>query len=241
VRVLQIGQLLVERVGLEFMTSSEIVPIAQKIDRLIKRIEDGDIKIPAFQRGYVWKQEQVIELLDSIRLDYPIGSILLWTSNERLQATRNIAGFPLPVKDDNYPVNYVLDDQQRLSSIYAVFSGHQSQDPNTQEYNPDTKIFDIYYNFEKESFITSEEATPITDKRSIVCLRNFLDTATFLDQILCLDTKYHQKAKELYSKFSNYEVPVVTIRSRSREDVGIIFERINNTGTKMSMVDIMVA
>jgi uncharacterized protein with ParB-like and HNH nuclease domain len=72
------------------MNSSEITPVSQKIDRLIKRVEDGDIKIPAFQRGYVWSQEQVIELLDSIRLDYPIGSILLWNSNERLQFTRNI-------------------------------------------------------------------------------------------------------------------------------------------------------
>lgn len=78
------------------MISSEITPVSQKIDRLIKRSEDGDIKIPVFQRGYVWNQEQVIDLLDSIRLDYPIGSSLLWNSNERLQSTRNIAGFPLP-------------------------------------------------------------------------------------------------------------------------------------------------
>lgn len=42
------------------MESSEITPVAQKIDRILKRIEDGDIKIPAFQRGYVWKQEQVV-------------------------------------------------------------------------------------------------------------------------------------------------------------------------------------
>jgi uncharacterized protein with ParB-like and HNH nuclease domain len=111
------------------MNSSEITPVSQKIDRLIKRVEDGDIKIPAFQRGYVWSQEQVIELLDSIRLDYPIGSILLWNSNERLQFTRNIAGFPLPDRADSYPVNYVIDGQQRLSSIYAVFSFHDSQDP----------------------------------------------------------------------------------------------------------------
>jgi len=49
--------------------SSEISPHAVKIDRLLHRMEEGDIKIPAFQRGFVWKQNQVIDLLDSIYND----------------------------------------------------------------------------------------------------------------------------------------------------------------------------
>ncbi|GAJ12482.1 unnamed protein product [marine sediment metagenome] len=60
------------------MKTPEITPTAEKIDKLIKRIDAGDIRIPAFQRSFVWKQNQVIELLDSIILNYPIGSILLW-------------------------------------------------------------------------------------------------------------------------------------------------------------------
>ena len=222
------------------MASSEITPVAQKIDRLIKRVEDGDIKIPAFQRGFVWKQEQVIDLLDSIRLDYPIGSILLWNSNEKLQSTRNIAGFPLPDRDESYPVNYVIDGQQRLSSIYAVFSSHSTQDKSTQDYNPDTKIFDIYFDFETDSLLTLVEYESLQNNSGAILLRNLLDTSAFLDQLQNLHKNYHKQAKDLYSKFSNYEVPVVNIR-REKEEVGIIFERINNTGTKMNMVDIMVA
>ncbi len=60
------------------MTTGDIAPSSLKIDKLMRRIEDGDIKIPAFQRGYVWNQQQVIDILDSIYNDYPIGSILLW-------------------------------------------------------------------------------------------------------------------------------------------------------------------
>ncbi|OIO28847.1 MAG: hypothetical protein COZ31_02120 [Nitrospirae bacterium CG_4_10_14_3_um_filter_44_29] len=44
------------------MGLSEIIPSAPKIDRIISRIEEGDIKIPDFQRGFVWNQEQVINL-----------------------------------------------------------------------------------------------------------------------------------------------------------------------------------
>jgi hypothetical protein len=91
-----------------------------------------------------------------------------------------------------------------------------------------------------DRLLPSNEYENLQDKSEIVCLRNFLNTSAFLDQLQSLDKNYHQKAKDLYSKFSNYEVPVVTIR-RKKEDVGIIFERINNTGTKMNMVDIMVA
>jgi len=98
------------------MPSAEITPSAQKVDKVIKRIEDGDIKIPAFQRGYVWDQGQVIELLDSVLNDYPIGSVLLWNTKDVLKSTRNVAGFKLPDRPPDYPVNYVLDGQQRLSS-----------------------------------------------------------------------------------------------------------------------------
>jgi hypothetical protein len=105
------------------MGLSEIAPSAPKIDRIISRIEEGDIKIPAFQRGFVWNQDQVIDLLDSIYHDYPLGSILLWNSNERLRSTRNVGEFLIPDREPQYPVNYVLDGQPRLSTIYSIFDG----------------------------------------------------------------------------------------------------------------------
>lgn len=74
----------------------QINPI--KIDKLLNKIKDGDIKIPPFQRKFVWNREQIISLLDSIYNDYPIGSILLWSTNELLPATRDIGGFKLPEK-----------------------------------------------------------------------------------------------------------------------------------------------
>ena len=87
------------------MPTGEIQPSALKIDRLVSRISDGDIKIPAFQRGFVWNQEQIIDLLDSLYHNYPIGSILLWSSNERLKSSRNIGGLKLPDREPEYSVN----------------------------------------------------------------------------------------------------------------------------------------
>lgn len=223
------------------MKQPELIPTSLKIDKIINRIDEGEIKIPAFQRGYVWKQNQVIELLESITNQYPIGSALLWEAGEKekLKATRNIAGYIIPDKGENWPVNYVLDGQQRLSSIYAVFSTKIEQDQSNEKYNPDLDIFEIYYDFSENKYIPSSEAD--IQSSSIVKLRNIVDPLKLFDELNHLDKRYHNEAKTLSSKFLNYEVPIVQIKNRTKEEVGLIFERINNTGTKLNTLDLMTA
>jgi hypothetical protein len=211
----------------------------EKIDNLLSRIKSGDIRIPAFQRSFVWKQNQVIELLDSIVSNFPIGSVLLWNSVEKLNHTRNIAGFLIPETSEEYPVNYILDGQQRISSIYAVFSNDIEQDKSYQKYNPNIDIFEIYYDFKDKKFISKSEVEEETDY--IIHLRNFLDVTSLFGKLTQLNPSYHGDAQQLCSKFLNYQLPVVTIKNRTKEEVGIIFERINNTGTRLGTLDLMTA
>ncbi len=220
------------------MKTAELTPTSQKVDKLIKRIDEGDIKIPAFQRGYVWKQNQVIELLQSVVNEYPIGSVLLWKSSDKLRSTRNIAGYNIPERDDAYPVNYVLDGQQRLASIYGVFSQLVEQEDDTSNYNPNLDIFEIYYDFEKEDFLSKDE---LVSHDVSIHLRKLLNVTTLISALSNLKNEFHEDAQNLASQFLNYEIPVVTIENREREDVGIIFERINNTGTGLSTLDLMTA
>ena len=215
----------------------------QKIDRLERRIKDGDIKIPAFQRGYVWKQEQIIELLESIVNEYPVGSVLLWevTEKNKLKCSRNIAGYSLPEKSDDYPIHYVLDGQQRISSIFGVFSDSTSQDTHSKQYNPNTDIFEIYYDFKESKFLPKKEVD--LSCKHIFYLRNLLNNKHLLAAASAdkFDQNYMDALQDLQSKFLNYEIPVVTIKNRDRADVAKIFERINNTGTKLNLVDLMTA
>src|SRR4051812_32374141 len=76
-------------------------------------IRDGELKVPQFQRKFVWKEEQALDLLDSIASNYPIGSLLLWKTKHKMRVERNIGDFQLPVTDDLEPTDYVLDGQQR--------------------------------------------------------------------------------------------------------------------------------
>ena len=54
-----------------------------KVDRFslgtfIHDISQGRIRIPRFQREFVWERSRIQKLLDSMYKEYPIGTIFLW-------------------------------------------------------------------------------------------------------------------------------------------------------------------
>lgn len=97
-------------------------PKIERITSLVNRIQAGDIKIPKFQRGFVWEEDQILKLLESIFQGYPIGSLLFWLSEQPMKSEKNIGGFELAPTPEKYPRNYVLDGQQRLTTIYGVLN-----------------------------------------------------------------------------------------------------------------------
>jgi hypothetical protein len=52
---------------------------------------------------------------------YPFGTAILWRTREQLKSDRHLGPFPLPDCDPDYPLDYVLDGQQRITSIFGVF------------------------------------------------------------------------------------------------------------------------
>ena len=107
------------------------------IRKLIERLCSGDIRIPAFQRDYIWDSDQVAFLLDSIYKIFPIGTIILWRTENRLNSEKDLGQFTLPEPRKKYPVNYVLDGQQRITSLFSVFQTDLT--PNSKEWT------DIYF------------------------------------------------------------------------------------------------
>ena len=55
-------------------------------NNLISNIEQGQIKIPQFQRKFVWSIEETAGLIDSILKGYPIGTFIIWETNDRLRS-----------------------------------------------------------------------------------------------------------------------------------------------------------
>lgn len=97
----------------------------------------------------------------------------------------------------------------------------------------------MYYDFQESDFLPKSDVD--VSSPHTVYLRNLLDPIRLFDELNKIEKAHHQEAKELSSKFLNYDLPVVTIKNRSRKDVGLIFERINNTGTKLDTIDLLTA
>jgi hypothetical protein len=106
-------------------------PSVDRVEELAGRILSGDIILPKFQREFVWSKRQVLDLWDSISRNYPMGSVLLWRSRETLKAERNIADLEIGQAGYDYPVNYLLDGQQHLSSVCGALYW-KGDDPDSQ-------------------------------------------------------------------------------------------------------------
>ena len=90
------------------------------LDKLIKEIKLGKYVIPDFQREFEWNPWDVRDLIKSIFMDYFIGTLLLWKSNDKnydVLSCNSIYGY----HDEGDPEYIVLDGQQRLTAIHYAF------------------------------------------------------------------------------------------------------------------------
>ena len=218
------------------LTATPIVPKpeGERIANLITRINQGDIKIPTFQRRpSVWSNDQVMDLLDSILKGYPIGSLLFWLTNTQLKSERNIGGFQLPDTPEKYPRNYVLDGQQRLTSLYAVLT----KTPETLD-----SRFQVLYDLRAKTFIpfVSESRPHYLRLNVLFNTHQFMAKQTEVAQVED-SAVLMGELERIWETFREYVLPVVTIPEAPIEKVGVIFERINSRGTRLTIFDLMVA
>jgi len=211
--------------------SSRLETSTPLLKDLISGVKKGETKVPKFQRKFIWKDEQAIKLLDSIASNYPIGSLLLWKTKDKLAAERNIGDFRLPETDDLTPTDYVLDGQQRLTVIYSCLGAAEGEGG-----------FETVYDLLNETFAPRPEAY----QAHMFPLRIIYNTTKLLNFRSGLVS--HPKADEMQKRLdqlievlTNYRIPVVLLKDLTVEEVCPIFERINSSGTRLSTYDLMVA
>lgn len=97
---------------------------------LLSQTEKDEIVLPAMQRPFVWKDDRIYRLVDSLLRGFPVGAVMLWKT-ATLQRYRRILR---DIDTDNAQVfSYitsnseskylVLDGQQRLTSLFVAFKG----------------------------------------------------------------------------------------------------------------------
>lgn len=93
---------------------------------LLRDISTGKIQLPDFQRGWVWDDEHIKSLLASLSLAYPIGAVMLLEAggDDVKFKTRPVEG--VKFSTDIKPEKLILDGQQRLTSLFQVFSSNKA-------------------------------------------------------------------------------------------------------------------
>ncbi|WP_454198228.1 GmrSD restriction endonuclease domain-containing protein [Nocardia sp. Marseille-Q1738] len=198
---------------------------------LARRIKSGDILLPKFQREFVWNRKQVLELLDSVARDYPIGSVLLWQSREELASDRAIANLEVADPREDYPRNYLLDGQQRLSTICGALYWMPEGDPDS--------YWNIVYDLAAEEFTHAStlENPPVHQ----IPARLLSDGAAFFRCAGANLEEYRDRADRLYRRFQDYKIAVATIKDMDIDEVARVFERINSTATTLTIADLIRA
>jgi len=96
----------------------EILPQVIHLSDLLKWVRQGRVRIPNFQRDFVWDRQRMLDLFDSIRKQYPIGTLLFWKPTQPRPMRDHIG--PLKIPKTTGDILLVLDGQQRLTTLAGV-------------------------------------------------------------------------------------------------------------------------
>jgi hypothetical protein len=209
-------------------------PRAQYLNVVLRQIERTALRIPRFQRHFVWDERDVLELLGSIEKGYPIGSILTWKVE---RADNYFSGYrtnPFPEADENVgSFEVILDGAQRLSSLYGCLR------------NPNSKaVYQVAYDVRQREFVHVTPTKPtqmwfvpmdaLFDSRRFLAIQAALSDLDDSELLLA-------RALDLYSTFQDYQIPIIALSSAVLEDVVEVFRRVNSSGTALSSVDFVRA
>lgn len=211
----------------------------KKYESLFNEIDTGQIKLPMFQREFVWSKEKSSNLIDSIIKGFPIGTFILWKTREELRTYKEIGNHHLPTTPKGDYVQYILDGQQRITSLYAIRKGIRiTKDGKEVDYR------DIFINLSLPT--DSEDPITTTDVPCDDDSGQFISVHTLLtSRITNLLDKYGKAELETIedykSKLTGYDFSTITITDYPIEIACEIFSRINTGGKSLTVFEIMVA
>ena len=208
----------------------------KKYSTLLNEIETGEIKIPQFQRQFVWDIKSSAKLIDSILKGYPIGTFIYWRTNERLRSVRNIGNIQLPEPKDGEFINYVLDGQQRITSLFAALKGETVTRDNGK-LDDFSKIY-IDLNAKNEDDIAFVEVGQ-REQFTYVKLTDLMTQGRrFFNSF---PEKYDGKIDKFREIIQSYQFRGVNLKDAEIDVATEVFTRLNVGGKDLSLFEIMVA
>lgn len=215
---------------------------------LLTDVKNGRIGLPDLQRPFVWPDNKVRELLDSMYKGFPIGYIMLWASPEEYTRMNHIGKNN---KTYSVPDDLVIDGQQRLTALLAAILGIQIKDKNYNErfikisFNPlkdDFQVWSQAYERDPEYISAISEVFQAEENHNVSKFRREyikrVNDAREKNQKSELTDDEEDHIEDSINNLLNlrsYSLPTLKISSKANEeDVAEIFVRVNSGGQKLT-------
>ena len=223
--------------------------IPSKVGDLVKDVRNGRIGLPDLQRPFVWKDNKVRELFDSMLKGYPIGYIMLWESPSDYESKKSSIGDNQKTYDE--PKELVIDGQQRLTALVAAMYGINVKDKNFTDreikisYNPLTREFAVWSQaYERDSewisrisdvFLAKEDNSISSLRRHFIKEVNEGRTKKGIELLTDEEEDLIEDNINALLNLSDYSLPTLEINySADEEDVADIFVRVNSGGQSLT-------
>lgn len=212
----------------------KITTRVRRILDYIGDIENGLIQIPGFQRDFIWTMSDMIELFNSLKMGYPIGTILLWKPSQRYGENTKIGPYIIPQTTDNF--FYVLDGFQRISTLIGCLIN-----PSKTELEVDENLlknFRIFYDLRAEEFAPQRTKTLEYYQVPVYKLIDNKETFLWQRQLFDKDEEEIELLLERYEEIGNtllsFHLPSIDINGGSVDEAVDIFWRLNSKGSTIS-------
>lgn len=203
------------------------------LPRIFQELENGNMRIPRFQRAYVWERTKIVSLLNSIYKQYPIGSFFLWDTDMNMDGfCRDITELGFPKKPEASKFSFILDGQQRITSLYVALRGKTLNDVDYSKicFNLDKKHFKV------PKLKTEPNNIPVwkiyDDKEYGNLLQYYFSTGKM---------DFGKLIQDCHELLSTYPVSIIKSMNMELDEVVTIFERINQGGKRLSLFDLVHA
>ncbi len=199
---------------------------------IFNELEKGNIKIPRFQRGYVWERSKIVKLLNSVYAQFPIGSFFIWIASlEYKNFCREISELGLPENPESNKYSFILDGQQRITSLYVALKGKKLNG---------TDFSAICFNLEKKEF----QIPRLKNEKHNIPAWKLFDTTAYGDvfaEYMAIDREKADTWRGCQEIFDKYPISLIKTLDMDLEQVVTIFERINQGGKRLSLFDLVHA
>lgn len=223
--------------------------IPSKVKNLVNDVRIGKIGLPDLQRPFVWKDNKVRDLFDSMLRGYPIGYVMLWESPVDYEEKKSSIGENKKIYEE--PKELVIDGQQRLTALVAAMYGVRVKDKSYNEheikisYNPLTREFAVWTKpIDRDAewisrisdvFLAKENNSFTKFRRNYINTLNDAREKKGEDALTDEDNDIIEDNLNDLLGLEDYSLPTLEISVNADEqDVADIFVRVNSGGQNLT-------